>query len=344
MPIHISEAADAAFATRFRQTLDKVDTKHIPRMNYVTDEHILGLSDLHCPWPTPARARFLVKVALNTVCSYFHIVRKSAILETLEVAIQRQGDGERLHISRLFIVFALGELYSTKVSATQSSFPGLQYFAKARRMVCVPAERPRLDTLEIVLLLVIYSFALNRRHSAYSFSSTAVRLGTIMGMHLNIPSHQFPDRAARQHRTRLWWTAYTFDRMCASKIGQPPCISDDDIQVDLPCDSDLDKKDQGDFLDAQYIIQHSTLARLSAQTIRSIYSRRRHEIPFSQRVQSALKNLTKWVESLPPYLQLDRDSSKRVTQLQLLILHTRFNQARVPNSRNLSVSLTSLLS
>jgi proline utilization trans-activator len=154
MPIHVDLAADAAFATRFRQTLIGEDTKHIPRMNFVSDDVILALSEMECPWPAPARARFLVKVALNTVCRIYHMVRRSAVLSLLETAILSQGNVERLATSKLFGLFALGELYSTKVAPPDGSFPGLLYFCRARRMVTVPAERPQSDTMEIALLLV----------------------------------------------------------------------------------------------------------------------------------------------------------------------------------------------
>jgi proline utilization trans-activator len=154
MPIHIDLAADAAFATRFRQTLIGEDTKHIPRMNFVSDDVILALSEADCPWPAPARARFLVKVVLNTVCRFYHMVRRSVVLNSLESAIIAQGNVERLATSKLFALFALGELYSTKVAPPDGSFPGLLYFCRARRKVTVPAERPQSDTMEIALLLV----------------------------------------------------------------------------------------------------------------------------------------------------------------------------------------------
>lgn len=157
MPIHIDLAADSAFATRFRQTLSGEDIKHIPRMNFVSDDVISALSDLDCPWPAPARARFLVKVALDTVCRFSHMVRRSQVLRSLEAAISAQGNTGRLAVSKLFVLFALGELYSTKVAPSDGSFPGLLYFAHARRNVTVPAERPQLDTMEITLLLVCQS-------------------------------------------------------------------------------------------------------------------------------------------------------------------------------------------
>jgi proline utilization trans-activator len=154
MPIHIDLAADAAFATRFRQTLAGDSAKHIPRMNFVSDDVILALSETDCPWPSPARSRFLVKVALATVCRSYHMVRRSEVLSLLETTLQSQGNSDRLSVSKLFALFALGELYATKVAPSDASFPGLLFFSRARKMVTVPAERPQSDTLEITLLLV----------------------------------------------------------------------------------------------------------------------------------------------------------------------------------------------
>jgi proline utilization trans-activator len=154
MPIHIDLAADAAFATRFRQTLIGDSAKHIPRMNFVSDDVILGLSETECPWPSPARSRFLVKVALTTVCRSYHVVRRSEVLSLLDTTLQNQGNSGRLGVSKLFALFALGELYATKVAPPDASFPGLLYFSRARKMVTLPAERPQSDTLEIMLLLV----------------------------------------------------------------------------------------------------------------------------------------------------------------------------------------------
>lgn len=100
-----------------------------------------------------SEGRFLVKVALNTVCRFYHMVRRNQVSKCLEAAILAQGNAERLATSKLFALFALGELYSTKVAPPDGSFPGLIYFARARRNVTVPAERPQLDTMEITLLL-----------------------------------------------------------------------------------------------------------------------------------------------------------------------------------------------
>ncbi|TID17807.1 Alternative oxidase [Venturia nashicola] len=331
MPIHIDLAADAAFATRFRQTLSGKDIKHIPRMNFVSDDVISALSDLDCPWPAPARARFLVKVALNTVCRFFHMVRRSQVSRCLEAAISAQGNTGRLATSKLFVLFALGELYSTKVAPPDGSFPGLLYFAHARRNVTVPAERPQLDTMEITLLLSLYSYNLNRRHSAHLFADSAIRLGIVMGMHLNIPESLLRDRAAREHRNRIWWTAYTFDRTWSSKLGHPVSVHDDDFDVDPPSADGL--ADDEDFGDHEYVLQNIELARLTGRIVPLLYGRRKQTKAFSQRVQQALTELTKWVENLPSHLQLNRGDNERMISSNMVYLHLTFNQCVIMVTR-----------
>ncbi|KAJ8117867.1 hypothetical protein OPT61_g1032 [Boeremia exigua] len=334
MPIHISEAADAAFATRFREALTP-HSVHIPRTSYVRDEALMLLSESQFTWPTPARARFLVKVALSTVCQYYHIVLPSSIMEALERVIENVNDVDRLIKCKLLALFALGEVYSSRVAAQEATFPGLPYFAQARRMVSIPAERPTMHTVEIALLLVLYSYNLNRRHTAYLLASSAVRLGIVMGLNMNVPDGLYSNRLAREHRKRLWWTAYVLDRTCCSKLGHPASIADEDIMVDLPSNDDL--RDSTDFEDVDYTLRSIELAGLSQQTRQQLYSRRKHHVSFSQRVQTTLKNITKWMETLPPHLQLD--NGKRSTQPNSIVyLHLRFNQYLFSASTNLALS------
>lgn len=320
MPIHISEAADAAFATRFRETLTP-HSLHIPRTSYARDEALMLLSESQFLWPNPARARFLIKVALSTVCQYYHIVLKSSVMEALEKAIKNVNDVERLMRCKLLALFALGEVYSSRVAAQEATFPGLPYFAQARRMVSIPAERPTMHTVEIALLLVLYSYNLNRRHTAYLLASSAVRLSIVMGLNLNVPNSLYSNCLAREHRKRLWWTAYVLDRTCCSKLGHPASISDEDIIVDLPSSDGLEEAP--DFEDVDYILKSIELAGLSQQTRQQLYSRRKHHVPFSQRVQTTLKKITKWMETLPPQLQLENG-----TPNSTVYLHLRFNQVR----------------
>ncbi|KAI8282370.1 hypothetical protein K4K56_011147 [Colletotrichum sp. SAR 10_98] len=336
-PILIGEASDAAFATRFRQAIATGDHSHIPRVNYATDERLLALSDVDCPWPSPARARFLVGVALRYVSRCYHIIRKSLVLDGLEQTLQNPSESDTLLKSKLWALFAIGAMYSTRSATSERDFPGMGYFARATRVLRIVSERPRIDVVELRLLLSFYSLALNRRHTAYTFAGSATRLAVVMGLHLNVPESQLRDVAAREHRNRVFWTAYIFDRMWASKLGHPVCVQDVDIEVDLPSNPTVDESIADDFADASYFVASVKLARVLGKIVPLIYRRRNQQMSLSHRVQEALNDLRGWVEELPPQLHIDHKVTSERMQ-KPISLHLNFNQYLFSASTILAIS------
>jgi proline utilization trans-activator len=153
-PILIGEAADAAFTTRFRQTLSVGAFGHIPRINYPPDNTLLSLGSSACPLPTPGRARFLLRAALRIVSDHYHMVLKSVVLEGLEIFLRQPTTSDILLTSKMWALLALGEAYSARSGSSDPVFPGLPYFSQANRALQVIQERPSLDSIEVLLLLV----------------------------------------------------------------------------------------------------------------------------------------------------------------------------------------------
>ena len=147
-----------------------------------------------------------------------------------------------------------------------------------------------------------------------------------MGLHLNVPETQVSDAAAREHRVRVWWTAYCFDRMWASRLGHPVAIQNDFIEVNLPSDPIIDTASD-DFADSAYIVASIRIARLSAHMVHSIYTRKPQQKTLSQRVQESLKDLRTWVEELPPHLHIESTDTPDPSP-RPLSLHLYFNQVR----------------
>lgn len=56
--------------------------------------------------------------------------------------------------SKMWALFALGELRSSKCLSSSKRLPGLAYFAVASDTVRMINERPQLDVIETTLILV----------------------------------------------------------------------------------------------------------------------------------------------------------------------------------------------
>ncbi|PYH49707.1 uncharacterized protein BP01DRAFT_396353 [Aspergillus saccharolyticus JOP 1030-1] len=200
---------------------------------------------------------------------------------------------------KFFGLFALGEVYSYRSNASSSSrVPETKYYVRAMSLIPIMPERLGMVHVESLLLLSLYSYFLNRRHSGYMLIGSAMRLGLVLEVNHNIPAQHCADPIECQHRVRLWWAIYVFDRMFTSKIGFPLQIRDEDIHVGLPTDVD-DHTAQEQFSDTAYLVASITLSRIIGQTVDKIYGRKHHVEPFLQREQQLLFALQDWLQSLP---------------------------------------------
>lgn len=188
------------------------------------------------------------------------------------------------------------------------------------------------NTLPKTHVQSLFSYYLNRRHSAYVLIGNAMRMGLTIGLNHNIPESQLIDPVERQHRIEIWWTIYIFDRMWGSKMGLPMQILDEDIHVDMPSTISPRWRHEEELSDTDYMTANIKLARIVGETITKLYSRRKYQETFLQRVQKLLKALKNWVETLPESLRLnmeDLESSKK----PVVSLHMAFNQCVILTTR-----------
>ena len=156
LPIYINETADAAFATRLRQTASTRPVNHLARVQYVEDDTLRYLSESSSPpnWPSSSRLKFLVNTAMETACKTWHIVRRSRIDKDVEALLQDPGSCHWLNASRIWALMAIGDAFSSRCTLPDQPFPGSKYWARAMQLVHMTMERPRLCLVEVYLLLV----------------------------------------------------------------------------------------------------------------------------------------------------------------------------------------------
>ncbi|KAI5459024.1 fungal-specific transcription factor domain-containing protein [Mariannaea sp. PMI_226] len=328
-PIWIGEISDAAFATRFRQFACCSQTpSHIPRTQFASDDTISALAISTPAGPSPARAKLLVETALQFLRHSYHIVRRSEVLSMLNTGYLDQSNPSAR--AKMWALFAIGELRLGRCLSSSNELPGLAYFAVASDAMRMLNERPQLDVIETILLLILsalYSLEANRRHSACTFMGSALRLSTVMGLHVNIGDAYIPDPKIREHRIRVWWSVYILDRVLSAKTGLPLLISDDDISVDLPSrNSDLNSEDFGN---EKHLVTVVRLAKIAGNISRSLYVRTPQRGTFLQRVEKIREELSSWKEQLPDYVKHDFDQAgegDEYPQPVNLTLQLSFNQ------------------
>ncbi|KAJ5504531.1 Major facilitator superfamily domain general substrate transporter [Penicillium fimorum] len=235
-PIYIGEAACSAFATRFRRFLSGNSAMpHITRTQYEREEAITAANEADIQWPSLHHARLLVRIAIHQIGHLYHLMMRKSTLDKLEEIYQTQNFDCTANKCKFFALFAFGQAYSIRSEPNSGSrVPGTSYFARSMGLVQMLPERTSVTHLETLLLLSLFSYYLNRRHSAYILIGNAMRMGLTIGLNHNIQESQLIGPVERQHRIQIWWTIYIFDRMWGSKMGLPMQILDEDIHVDMP--------------------------------------------------------------------------------------------------------------
>ncbi|GLA97615.1 hypothetical protein ABZX51_005601 [Aspergillus tubingensis] len=329
-PIYMGDAACTAFATRLRQFLTgDPNTAHVARTQYTPESSLLeGATQ----WPALAQARLLVRIAFNQLSRVYHLFLRKSTIEHLESIYRTPSLREDPAVMcKFFALFALGEVYSSRANSSPTGrVPGTLYYVRAMGLIPILPERPGVIHVESLLLLSLYSYFLNRRHSAYMLVGSAMRLGLILGLNHNIPERQCTDPIERQHRVRLWWAIYVFDRMYTSKFGFPLQIRDEDIHVDMPTDVASPAAEE-QFSDTAYSVASIRLSQIIGQTIDKIYCRKQHVESFLQREQQLLLALQDWLKSLPEHIKLRSEDSP--PPKHIVSLHLQFNQCVILATR-----------
>jgi proline utilization trans-activator len=165
------------------------------------------------------------------------------------------------------------------------------------------------------------------------YSGMALRSSTVLGLHRRAAESSAFSAIEQEHRCRLWWTVYIFDRSTCSKLGLPITIQDSDIDVAMPSINGLSPIKQK-FLGSStdHLVAHINLAQITGYIMNDIH------VPLSkangdkyvQNVRSILGKLRKWDSHVPARLRWDPAGGvpRPVASLQL-----HFNQCIILTTR-----------
>jgi proline utilization trans-activator len=162
------------------------------------------------------------------------------------------------------------------------------------------------------------------------YSGLALRFSTSLGLHRRPVDGANLTPLELEHRVRLWWTTYIFDRSLTARLGQPLSIQDEDIDVEMPSADCLSGSEKEEIGVPAHLNANIELARIEGAIMRDIYgpsSATRGS--FLHNVRTILNSLRKWDADVAPSLRWREGGSHRpVASLQL-----HFNQCIILTTR-----------
>ncbi|KAI0015434.1 fungal-specific transcription factor domain-containing protein [Xylariomycetidae sp. FL0641] len=337
-PVYVGGAACTAFATRLGANASESEVSRRPHIVPMV-KHPTLLRAINSPYTLPNRAyaQVLVQVVLRFVGHDYHLLRKKSYFEKIDEIYDDPDSADRLSLCRLFVTLALGELYLKRTGSSEGGerkVPGTQFFLRAVALFEERYEEPEVDYIETLLLLSFYSHALNRKNTAYTYAGLALRLSVTLGLHRNITYRPNVSAAEIENRRRVWWTVYTFDRLCSSKLGHAVMIKDEDIDTPLPSTEGMAPEEADDFLDPKQLIANIKLSRITGSILTLIYGATTpRPRDFVRNVHTILNNLKLWEAGLPSELKLDHNRFPSYGSRSVASLRLHFNQCIILTTR-----------
>ncbi|MBE3042794.1 fungal specific transcription factor domain-containing protein [Candidatus Bathyarchaeota archaeon] len=294
-PGFIGEASCAAFSNRLLQCLDDTYTpstavfSNFHRLNH----YRLSMMDPTDDFPERMHAKLLLNVARRFIGNYHPLFHEVTFMRELDAVYRGELTPSALWLCKFYALMALGEIYTNRRGTDEGCIvPGTRYYERSVHMLqdYDLYEEPSLMHVEVRTLLVRLihlppvqpytrqgqrtaqlmqkwqqawaSNVFGRIRTAYCYSGNAMRLAMSLGMHRAASSSTTLTPVERESRRRTWWVLYFFDRFSASKLGQPPTVRDEDIDVEMPTIEGLTEEERAEFLDPQPLVTNAKLARI----------------------------------------------------------------------------------
>ncbi|KAL5608671.1 hypothetical protein FOVSG1_003352 [Fusarium oxysporum f. sp. vasinfectum] len=258
--------------------------------------------------PTPelisqGQSRQLFETFLSLMGVNQHFVDPRAFSDSLDLLYHDEATRLRqmqtLWYTQYLLVMAVGMLIGSP-SESPASPPGTSFFAEAIKNIPPTYELGSHGVLavETLCLAGLYLQWCDRKHDAYVYVGSALRLAMALGCQLPHDEQQGL-RSEVNHRVRVWWTAYMLDRRLSTGLGFPPGVDGRQLRAELP----------HPFSGYQHplpMIINIRIAQTTDEIMASFYGNMTiTQTEFVTRIQDTLHNLYEIGRSIPSSLAMD---------------------------------------
>lgn len=201
----------------------------------------------------------------------------------------------------------------------------VQYFKLGRQMIDITDCRD-LNSLQTVLVMILFLQSSARLSTCYSYIGVALRAALRLGLHRDFKANFNPIEL--ETRRRVFWTVRKMDGYVGALLGLPQMLNEEDIDQEYPTEVD------DEYITAEGILpmpegKISMMAGVNAHTklivgltkvVKYIYpikaSETRQNSKFNQsslvshaRIREIEKELQDWMENLPMELRPSEDAT-----------------------------------
>lgn len=188
-----------------------------------------------------------------------------------------------------------------------------------------------LMSIQAILAMALFMQGTANPQPSYFLIAAAVRIATSIGMHRRGSSFGLNPLEVEQRR-RIFWILYMLDKDMALRSGRPPCINDDDCNVELPDENPFDgvgdvplHKSKGKF---NLFRSMATFSVIQSKVYMQLYSARaakQSDGELLNTIGELDKELEEWRDSVPaefgPDNELLFEGRQSAKVMHVVLLH-----------------------
>lgn len=139
----------------------------------------------------------------------------------------------------IYMIFAVGSQLLEHAAGSSSVRFTRAYYNKAFDYISIIVENTNLRLVQAYLLLSVFSQKMPYGSSIWQTTGLAIRTSVALGLHrepYQKKMHRLPKspETAQELRSRVFWCAYSMERINGLVLGRPFSIADVDIDTPLP--------------------------------------------------------------------------------------------------------------
>ncbi|CAK7231663.1 hypothetical protein SCUCBS95973_007994 [Sporothrix curviconia] len=211
--------------------------------------------------PSQKTGAAYIRAYLQLIHPLYPFLDKQQLWYSHRQTRDRPTDLDPMDAALLHLVYAIGarclQLAGTTASASSTAKNNTHegHFLRAMQIIGEGLQFTSIRSIELTLLLAIHSMRSPSGTSVWHLAGLALRQCIELGLHRPRPDDTPAAVAANpnttastapptlasagEHRKRLFWSAYIFERKTALVLGRPFALADEEIDVHLPAGDDV---------------------------------------------------------------------------------------------------------